>query len=63
MRDADRILRDLQRKASLMKWHTQGREERHGIVAKKIRGKERLRDKCIHAYDLGGIEEALKKRL
>ena len=60
-RDADRILRDLMRKASLVQWHSQDRKERYGILAKKIKGKEQLREKGIHAYDLEDIEELLKR--
>jgi len=60
-RDADRIMRDLRRKASLVQWHSQDRKERYGIIAKKIKGKEQLREKGIHAYDLEDIEELLKR--
>ena len=59
-RDADRILRDLMRKASLVQWHSQDRRERYGIVAKKIKGKEQLREKGIFAYDLNDFEEVMQ---
>ena len=60
-RDIDRILRDLMRKASLVQWHRHDRRERYGIIAKKIKGKEKLREKGIHAYDLDDIEEVMEK--
>ncbi|MBU4373593.1 MAG: ATP-binding protein [Euryarchaeota archaeon] len=51
-RDAVKILTDLKRKATMVKWHNSGRKEHYGIIAKAIEGKEKLRENGYQAFDL-----------
>jgi hypothetical protein len=62
-KEAERILRDLRQKAPHVKWHNQDRGEKYGIIAKRIAGKEKLREKGYYAYDLEDIEEMTINKL
>lgn len=54
--DANRILRELKRKAGLVKWHNRTRREEYGIIAREIEDKEALKSEGYHAYDLADFE-------
>ena len=54
-RKSEHILTDLKRKATLVKWKNDERGELYGIIAKKIEGKERLREEGYLAFDLEDI--------
>ncbi len=56
IRRSEHILTDLKRKAALVKWHNDERSELYGIIAKKIEGKEKLREEGYLAFDLEDIE-------
>jgi len=55
-KDADRVLKDLKRKAPLVQWNNTERREHFGIIAKKIEAKEDLRAEGYLAYDLEDFE-------
>jgi hypothetical protein len=54
-RRSEHILTDLKRKAALVKWNNDERSELYGIIAKKIEGKEKLREDGYLAFDLEDI--------
>lgn len=54
--DADRILRELKRKAGLVRWHNRTRSEEYGVIAKEIEDKEALKSEGYHVYDLADFE-------
>jgi predicted DNA-binding protein YlxM (UPF0122 family) len=56
IRRSEHILTDLKRKAALVKWHNDDRSEIYGIIAKKIEGKEKLREEGYLVFDLEDIE-------
>jgi hypothetical protein len=60
-RDAQRVLEDLRRKAPLVRWHDNARTERYGIIARSVEGKEELRKKGYHVYDLVDVEGAMRQ--
>ncbi|MCD4704076.1 MAG: ATP-binding protein [Methanosarcinaceae archaeon] len=51
-KDADRVLAKLKKKSGFVKWNNDSRQEYYGLVAKKIRGKERLRENGFVVFDL-----------
>ena len=51
-RDADKILADLKEKSCFVQWNNDDRKEYFGLVARKIKGKERLREKGFVVLDL-----------
>lgn len=51
-RDADKILADLKEKSCFVQWNNDDRKEYFGLVARKIIGKERLREKGLVVFDL-----------
>lgn len=53
-REARGILRDLERKAELV--GLEGWEKRYGLVAKRVEGKDGLREEGFLAWDLGDFE-------
>jgi AAA+ ATPase superfamily predicted ATPase len=55
IRRSKHIVADLKRKAALVKWGNDERSEIYGIVAKKIEGKEKLREEGYLAFDLEDI--------
>ncbi len=54
------IIKDLKRKAGIVKWYNNQRIELFGIAAKEIEGKERLREEGYLALDLEDIEGIIK---
>jgi len=52
LREARRILKELEEKSRFVKWNNEERKEHYGIIAKKIKGKEKLRDAGYLCYDL-----------
>ncbi len=56
--DAFKILTDLKRKAALVQWHDSARKEHYGIIAKEIKGKEKLREKGYQVFDLSDLNAA-----
>jgi len=63
-RNVKRILAELRRKADLVDWRVDDRVEHFGIVGKKIRGKDGLREQGFLVYDLEDFKEfALPKSL
>ena len=53
--DAGKILADLKEKSCFVKWNNDVRKEYFGLVAKKIEGKEHLRDKGFVVFDLDDL--------
>ena len=51
-RDADMVLAKLQKKSGSVQWKNDSRQEYYGIVAKKIKGKKRLRENGFVVFDL-----------
>ncbi|HEY9207411.1 MAG TPA: hypothetical protein VIO58_15985 [Candidatus Methanoperedens sp.] len=51
-KEAELILADLKRKATLVKWHNARRKERYGIIAKDIKDKEKLKSMDYLVFDL-----------
>jgi hypothetical protein len=39
-----------------MRWHNQERNECYAVIAEKIKGKEKLRERGIHVCELADIE-------
>lgn len=56
VRRSKHILTDLKRKVVLVKWGNNERSEIYGIIAKKIEGKEKLREEGYLVFDLEDIE-------
>ncbi len=52
VREIEKILTDLKRKAPLVKWQNAERKEQYGIIAKTIEKKEAFREKGYLAFDL-----------
>ena len=52
LNDCRRIFGKLKDKSTFVQWNTGIRKEYFGLVAKKIKGKERLRDEEFVVYDL-----------
>ncbi len=50
--EAKNILAGLKRKAAYVEWHNRGRDEAYGLFAKKVAGKERLREDGFLVFDL-----------
>ncbi len=55
-REALKILTELKRKATLVKWNNSERKEYYGIIAKTIEEKKDLREKGYLAFDLGDFK-------
>ena len=51
-RDAKRVLTNLKKKSEYVQWKNDSRREYYGLVAKKIEGKERLRENGYVVFDL-----------
>jgi AAA+ ATPase superfamily predicted ATPase len=51
--EARKILAGLKQKAAYVEWQNKNRKETYGIFAKRILGKERLREEGFLAFDLG----------
>jgi len=60
-KNALKVISDLKRKAKIVKWHDRQRKEIFGIAAKKIDGKEKLREEGFIALDFEDIETVLKE--
>ncbi|MFZ2455321.1 MAG: ATP-binding protein [Candidatus Altiarchaeia archaeon] len=54
-KEAEKIIEELKEKTPYVDWNNAKREEYYGIMAKKIEGKEDLREDGIMAYDLEDI--------
>jgi len=52
-KEAESILAELERKATLVNWYNVRRKVRCGIIAKDIKDKEKLRDMGYLVFDLG----------
>ena len=50
--EAEIILAELKRKATLVKWYNARRKERYGIIAKDIEDKEELKGMGYIVFDL-----------
>jgi len=50
-KDAGRVLADLKKKSGYVQWKNDSRREYYGVVAKKIEGKERLRENGYIVFD------------
>ena len=59
-KNALKVISDLKRKAKIVKWHDTQRKEVFGIAAKKIEGKEKLREEGFMAMDFEDLEIVLK---
>ena len=59
-REARNILEELKEKSRSVKWHPGDRKEFFGIIAKRINGKEKLRDDGFFCYDLEDLETQQK---
>lgn len=57
---AQEIIKELKRKAKIVKWHNKLRMELFGVAAKEIDGKERLREEGYLALDIDDIERVMK---
>jgi len=55
-REAIKILEELKERSRSVKWHPGDRKEFFGIIAKRINGKEKLRDDGLFCYDLEDLE-------
>ena len=55
-REAVKILNDLERKSALVKWQDPERKENFGIIAKEIKGKEKLREEGYQIFDLQDLD-------
>ncbi|WP_456474030.1 ATP-binding protein [Candidatus Pyrohabitans sp.] len=55
-KEAKRIIKNLKRKAKLVKWHEGDRTERFGIIAKRVKSKVRLRRQGDLIYDLEDLK-------
>ncbi|MFP3909632.1 MAG: ATP-binding protein [Archaeoglobaceae archaeon] len=55
-KDALKVIANLERKAKLVKWHNDKRRESYGIIAKRIRNKEELKEMGYLAFDLHDFE-------
>lgn len=53
---AEQILSDLEDKSSFVRWNNETRKEHFGIVAKKVEGKEKLRQREYLVFDLDDID-------
>jgi len=51
------LLEELKEKSKLVEWNNKKRKEFYGIIAKKINGKEKLKEEGFLCYDLGDIEK------
>ncbi|NOR48439.1 MAG: ATP-binding protein, partial [Methanosarcinaceae archaeon] len=51
-RDARRVLAKLEKKSDSVQWNNDSRQEYYGLVAKRIEGKERLRENGHVMFDL-----------
>ncbi len=51
-RDAGRVLAKLEKKSDSVQWNNDSRKEYYGLIAKKIKGKERLRENGFVVFDL-----------
>ena len=58
--EAFNILNDLERKAPLVKWKDNRYKEHCGIIAKEVKGKEKLREKGYQIFDLGDLDAAFR---
>ncbi|MBR1368007.1 hypothetical protein RJ53_00260 [Methanocalculus chunghsingensis] len=54
-RDARSVIAALREKAEYVQWRDGDRKERYALVARKIDGKEQLRDEGYHVIDLEEI--------
>jgi len=59
VKDAERIVVDLRRKAKLVNWNNNKRKEHFGIIAKSIEDKKKFKEDGIFIYDLKDLEEVL----
>lgn len=59
-KEAEHIIANLKRKAMQVKWYNAERKEHYGVIAKTIKGKERLRKKGYISLDLSDFEELLR---
>lgn len=57
-----RVILDLKKKSEFVKWHNQQRNEIFGIAAKKIEGKEKLREAGYIAMDFYDFEKIIRNR-
>jgi len=57
---ARKVLRDLKRKATLVKWHNEDRKESYGLIGKNITGKEKLRESGYLVFDLSDLKKELR---
>ncbi len=57
---AFRVILDLKKKSEFVKWHNQQRKEIFGIAAKKIEGKEKLREAGYIAMDFYDYKKIIK---
>ncbi len=58
--NALKVISDLKRKAKIVKWYDRQRKEIFGIAAKKIEGKEKLREEGFIALDFDDLGAVLK---
>ena len=56
LRETMDILEELKEKAKEVKWNDEERKEYYGVIAKKIKGKEKLREGGFLCYDLRDFE-------
>ncbi len=62
-KETGKILSELKRKATLVKWQNPERKERYGVIAKIIEGKEAFREKGCFAFDLEDFRYHFSHRL
>ena len=55
--EARRTLRELEGKAGFVDWNKRERLEHFGMIAKRLEGKEKLKEEGYLCYDLGDIEK------
>jgi hypothetical protein len=53
---AENILSDLMEKSTFVRWNNDARKEYFGIVAKKVEGKEELRQRGYLVFDLDDFD-------
>ena len=61
LKDAERVIADLKRKAVMVKWGDEARREYYGIIAKAVEGKESLRETGYLVYDLSDLERQFSR--
>ncbi|MFP4559126.1 MAG: ATP-binding protein [Archaeoglobaceae archaeon] len=55
--EANRIIEKLKSKAKTVNWHKDNREDYYGIIAKRVKGKQNLKNKGYLVFDLKDFDE------